>query len=368
MASTKRRRRSPPPGEELPTDALWAQLRDFERYLREERRGSAKTADTYLRDLRALREFAREKGLPLDAARLDVVALRGFLAALFRENGSATLARKISAIRAFYRFLLRRGRIKENPAASLRVPKVSKPLPKFLTVEDAFRVVEAPSKHGGAPEALTLRNQAMLELLYGAGVRVSELVGLDIEHIDMDAREARVVGKGNQERVVPVGEAALAALRAYRSVRPALRSPKTGQQDPSALFLGRFGTRLSPRQVQNVVQRYGALGALRGDLHPHALRHTCATHLLDAGADLRTIQELLGHASLSTTQRYTHVSIDRLMEVYDRAHPMAHRPKEGPGAEHRRREGSAANGDRRPAPHRGLGTRSDGEGSSRGGR
>ncbi|MBC7173754.1 MAG: tyrosine-type recombinase/integrase, partial [Polyangiaceae bacterium] len=187
-----------------------------------------------------------------------------------------------------------------------------------------FRVVEAPPEDAGRDEPLRVRDRAILEVLYGCGLRVSELSGLSLEDLSMSDRRVRVLGKGGKERDVPIGGPCAAALEEYLSYRPGLVS-KGATQDERALFLGRFGTRLTPRQVQNVVRRYGALGAARGDLHPHALRHSCATHLLDAGADLRAIQELLGHASLSTTQRYTHVSIDRLMEAYDRSHPLAHR-------------------------------------------
>jgi integrase/recombinase XerC len=283
---------------------------------------SPRTVTTYGRDLRALRDFLRDEDLPLDAKRITVVALRGHLAKLFENNGSATLARKLSAFRSFYRFLMRRGVVKENPASRLKTPKVKKPLPKFLTVEDSFRVVESPSGDRGRDERLMVRDRAILELLYGGGLRVSEVEGLTLDRVDLGSANVRVIGKGDKERMVPLGGAAARAIQAWLAVRPQMRSKKKGQ-DPNALFLGHNGTALSSRQIQNVVRRYGALGAGRGDLHPHALRHTCATHLLDAGADLRSIQELLGHASLSTTQRYTHVSVDRLMAIYDRAHPLA---------------------------------------------
>jgi integrase/recombinase XerC len=305
-------------------DALRSQIDAYRSYLADERRASANTVTTYLRDLDAFREFVLEQGLRPDARELELTALRAFLGSLHRRaNSPATLARKLSALRSFWTFLVRRGIAQKNPAAALKTPKVARGLPSFLTVEDAFRVVEAPEGDGARADALRTRDRAMLELLYGSGIRVGELVGLDLDGVDLDSRVCRVVGKGDKERVVPIGREALAALSEWLEVRGTLRSPKTKDQDPRALFLGRFGTRLSVRGVQNVVRRYGALGAGRGDLHPHALRHTCATHLLDAGADLRAIQELLGHVSLSTTQRYTHVSIDRLMEIYDRAHPLA---------------------------------------------
>jgi integrase/recombinase XerC len=301
------------------------QIAAFDAYLRVERRGSALTAEAYRRDLEQLRAFVAGKGLPLDAGRLTTAALRAFLASLYEGREAATLARKTAALRSFYRFLARKGALRDDPAALLRTPRVKRPLPRFLTVDDAFRVVEAPTGDGHGDEPLRLRDRALLELLYGAGVRVSELCGLTLARLDLAEGRARVLGKGAKERLVPIGKAARAALVEYlERGRPSLRNRRSGAQHPDAVFLGRDGTALTPRQVQNVVRRWGALGAGRGDLHPHALRHTCATHLLDAGADLRGIQELLGHASLSTTQRYTHVSIDRLMEVYDRAHPLAH--------------------------------------------
>ncbi len=304
-------------------DELAQQIAGFEAYLRTERRASPRTIEAYGRDLRELRAFAQKKTLTLDARRLGVPALRGWLASIFEGRSPQTLARKTASLRAFYRFLLKRGVVRESPAAALRTPRTKRPLPTFLTVEDAFRVMDAPAADGRGQEPLRLRDAAMLELLYGAGVRVSELAGLTLAQTDLASRTARVLGKGNKERLVPLGAQCLAALHAYLAVRPRLRHPRTQRQAPDALFLGRHGTHLTVRQVQNLVREWGTKGAGRTDLHPHALRHTCATHLLDAGADLRGIQELLGHASLSTTQRYTHVSIDQLMAVYDRAHPLA---------------------------------------------
>lgn len=306
-------------------DALRTQVDAFVQYLSGERRQATLTVATYARDLEAMHRFAKAEKLPLDAARLDREALRHYLAATAKDCGPATIARRISALRAFYRFLVKRRMCTDNPAASLRLPKVARPLPKFLSVDAAFEVVETP--HGDAhAEALTLRDRAILELLYGSGLRVSELSGLSLYALDLRERAARVMGKGGRERVVPLGGATVTALARYLQVRARLRHPRTGAQEERALFLGRHGTRLSPRQVQHLVRRYGALGAGRGDLHPHALRHSCATHLLDAGCDLRGIQELLGHAHLSTTQRYTHVSLDRMLEVHQRAHPLARQP------------------------------------------
>lgn len=303
-------------------DALAKQIDQFAVYLRDERRSSARTVTTYLRDLHAFRSFVLEEGLPADARKLDIVALRGFLSRQFAHNRSSTLARKVSALRSFFRFLVRRKIIKTNPAAGLRSPKVAKPLPRFLSVDQAFEVVEAPANDTSRAEPLRIRDRAILELLYGAGVRVGELAAMDMKSLERRQATARVMGKGGKERVIPLGEAASAALEAYLAVRSGILA-KAKAPTLDALWVSQRGRRLSVRQMQNIVRRYGALGAARGDLHPHALRHTCATHLLDAGADLRGIQELLGHASLSTTQRYTHVSVDRLMAVYDKAHPLA---------------------------------------------
>jgi len=302
------------------TEPLADQLARFERYLVSERRAAARTCETYMRDLRALATFVESTGAPKDAALLDVRNLRAFLASTPDAREPATLQRKISAMRAFYRFLLRRGGATRNPASELKSPKLRRKLPHFLSVEKSKEVMEMPSAVGTL--ATFARDQAMLELLYGSGVRVSELCGLNIDAVDLHAGNARVLGKGNKERIVPVGKKAREAIAAYLAVRGELRTQKD-QQDPRALFLSERGKRLGVRQVQNLVKRYGSLATGTAELHPHALRHSCATHLLDAGADLRSIQELLGHASLSTTQRYTHVSMDQLQAVYSKAHPLA---------------------------------------------
>jgi integrase/recombinase XerC len=311
------------------TDPLEQQIDAFAQYLADERRASPRTVETYIRDLRSFLGYVRDQGLPADARKLDIVALRGFLSSLFGSNQASTMKKKVSAVRSFFKFLVKRQVIEHNPASGLRSPKIAKSLPRFLTVDQAFRVMDAPPKEDKRAKPLKMRDQALLETLYGTGVRVSELAGMNVDHCDFTASEVRVLGKGGKERIVPLGKTAVVAIRAYLPERGGLLE-KAKQGDPDALWLSQGGRRLSVRQVQNVVRRHGTLGAGRGDLHPHAMRHTCATHLLDAGADLRSIQELLGHSSLSTTQRYTHVSVDRLMEVYDRAHPLA-RDKAGDG-------------------------------------
>ncbi len=301
------------------SDALQSAALRFIEHLQSERRSSKHTVDAYARDIHQLLEFVREKrNGPMAPRDVDVLLLRGFLGKLARTHSSASVARKMAALRTWFRFLKKRGEIDKMPAEQIAMPKITKPLPTFLDVDSAKEVVTTPS----GSRAEDLRDRAILELLYGSGLRVSELCGLDLGDLDIPV-SARVFGKGSKERVVPLGSHAVAALQKYMERRSELKHPKTGALDAKALFVSKLGKRIAIRSVQHLVHHYGALGAGRADLHPHALRHTCATHLLDGGADLRSIQKLLGHSSLSTTQRYTHVSIDHLMKVYDTAHPMA---------------------------------------------
>lgn len=299
---------------------LSQQLVAFEQYLVSERRLAKLTCETYMRDLHALAEHLARDARPLAAEQLDVRDLRRFLAE-FGPLEPATLIRKTAALRSFYRFLVRRGLVEKNPASALKTPKLRRKLPHFLAVEKAAEAVEMPTQVGTEPRHI--RDRAMLELLYGSGIRVSELVGLNVHDIDLREGSARVLGKGAKERIVPLGQKTREALAAYIAERSRLHAKKHAGQDGSALFLGIKGRRIGVRQVQHLVKAYGGLATGTGDLHPHSLRHSCATHLLDAGADLRSIQELLGHASLSTTQRYTHVSMDHLQAVYTKAHPLA---------------------------------------------
>jgi integrase/recombinase XerC len=305
-------------------DALRPAIARFVTHLAHERRSSPHTTSAYASDLEQLAVFVDGRRPGAGPGDLDVLVLRGFLGQLARTHSPASVARKIASVRSFLRYLLRRGEVAKNAAMELSLPKVRRPMPTFLNVDAAAEVMVTPEDT--TPEGL--RDRAVMETLYGAGLRVSELCGLDIGDADVssaDLGSVRVLGKGSKERVVPLGSVAVAAVKAYLERRDELKNPKTGACDPRALFLSRRGVRLGVRRVQDLVHRYGALGAGRADLHPHALRHTCATHLLDGGADLRSIQKMLGHASLSTTQRYTHVSIDHLMKVYDAAHPLARR-------------------------------------------
>jgi integrase/recombinase XerC len=306
--------------------SLRESVSDFVEFLASERRASPHTVSAYRRDLAQLEQFIDDhRGQTVPLAAIDVYLLRQWLGSLSRVVAPPSVGRKIAAIKAFFRFLRRRGLVEKDPAADLASPKVRKPLPTFLGVDAAREVVETPS----GDDPTSARDRAVLELLYGSGVRVSELVHLDQRHVDLDAGLVHVLGKGKKERIVPLGRPTVTALRKYLQLRSAL--PKPGSPlDPSALFITRRGARLGVRQVQLLVHRYGALGAGRADLHPHALRHTCATHMLEGGADLRAIQEMLGHASLATTQRYTHVSLEQLMKVYDGAHPLAKKGREMP--------------------------------------
>jgi integrase/recombinase XerC len=241
--------------------------------------------------------------------------IRGYLGWLHRRNKKSTIARKLSAVRSFFRFLCRKGFIRQNPADLIFTPKQDRTLPGYLTVDDTFRLLDAVK--GQSPAAL--RDRAIFETLYSGGLRVSELAQANVFDVDFDQRIIRVHGKGNKERLVPLGRKAIAALRAYREALQQDGGIPPGRNGP--LVLNRSGGRLSTRSIARFLDRTARACGLSVPVAPHVLRHSFATHLLDAGADLRAVQELLGHKSLSTTQRYTHVSVDRLMEAYDKAHP-----------------------------------------------
>ena len=294
------------------------QISAFCTYLETERNASPHTLAAYRRDLAQLAAFvSREKGDDASAAEVDHLLLRRHLALLGKKARKSSIGRKLAAIRSFFRFLLRRGSIAKNPAELIASPKKEQRLPFHLDIDQATTLVEAPPDNG----RYSLRDRAALELLYSSGLRVSELTGLDIGDLDLAGGMVRVMGKGGKERIVPVGSRAIQAIQAYLSHRGELAG--TGP-----LFLNTRGERINRRSVARIVDAHVLRIAAFKRISPHVLRHTFATHMLEGGADLRAIQELLGHASLSTTQKYTHVGIDRLMEVYDKAHPKAHRPKE----------------------------------------
>jgi integrase/recombinase XerC len=286
-----------------------------------QRRASRHTVAAYRRDLTQLADHLQDgKDAEPTLDDVDVLALRGWLGRLARTHKASSIARKIAAVRSLFRYLERRRLVGRNPAAELTMPKLVRPMPVFLDAETMGEVIDTPG-----PGVDGLRDRAILETLYGAGLRVSELCGLDLDRLALapPRPEARVRGKGDKDRIVPLGRHAVAALTAYLAVRPALLRETSSDDARRAVFLSTRGRRISVRSVQLLVKRHGMAAAGRADLHPHALRHSCATHLLDGGADLRAIQELLGHSSLSVTQRYTHTSIEGLMRTYDAAHPLA---------------------------------------------
>jgi integrase/recombinase XerC len=281
----------------------------FLRHLEVEKNASPHTLRSYRADLVDFEAHLAAQSLTAAAA--DVRAVRGWLAALHRRGLDPTsVARKLAAVRSFYRFLVRRGVVEHNPARELRGPRPTRKLVGFLPIDEATALVEARAVGGSARE----RDVAILELLYATGLRVSELAGLDVDAIDRDARTVRVLGKGRKERMVPYGAGAARALDAYLGRRAARSGP---------VFTTARGRRLGVRSIRAIVGRAAAAAGVTRRVTPHTLRHTFATHLLDGGADLRVIQELLGHSRLSTTQRYTHVGADQLMKVYDAAHPRS---------------------------------------------
>jgi integrase/recombinase XerC len=300
-------------------------IEGFLAYLADERRFSPRTVLAYRTDLARFTDFwEREFGEPSASrtrlSKVDTLAVRSYLAALHRAGlKNRSIARHLSTLRSFFRWACREGDLEKSPARGLLSPRVPRSLPRAMTLADTESLLAA-----SADEAIPERETALFELLYATGLRVSEAAGLDLEDVDLSSRLARVLGKGSRERIVPFGEQAEDALRAYLPVRAALRG---GAGDPGEsgepLFVNRRGGRLTTRSMARLLKRRLASAGLPQDISPHALRHTFATHLLQAGADLRSIQELLGHASLSTTQKYTHLDAARLAEVYRGAHPKA---------------------------------------------
>ena len=320
---------------------LPAEIEAFERHLSDERGVSPHTRAAYLHDVADFAaflscEFLNRPEAEVAAADADVLAVRAYLAHL-RSRGlsKVSVGRHLSALRAFFRFLARDGGAAVNPARAVATPRVGRSLPRTLTVEEAASVVEAGPD---GSEGLSARDHALLELLYATGLRVSELVALDLSDLDLASRQLRTLGKGRKERIVPFGAKAAEALRAYLTERdtggsggdePGTARRARGRHPPckvsatEAVFRNAVGGRLTDRSVRRILDRALRLAGVTRHASPHALRHSFATHLLAAGADLRTIQELLGHASLSTTQKYTHLDAERLIEVYRKSHPRA---------------------------------------------
>lgn len=289
-------------------------------HLEIERNYSRHTRSAYAGDLGQFQSFLSEGGGagPPDLESIDKSVVRAFLHHLHREGFSRrTIARRFAAVRSFFHYLCREGVVSSNPCVYLTTPKWDRHLPRFLDKSQVEALLGQPDRG----RLLGLRDVVILELLYGAGMRLSELVGLDVGAIEMMEERIRVIGKGDRERIVPLGGPALSALAAYMDVRPMLIKSER-EEDTAALLLNQHGRRLTGRGVQYILGRYGLRISQQG-LTPHMLRHTTATHLLDAGADLMAVKELLGHERLSTTQVYTHVALDRLKKTYEEAHPRA---------------------------------------------
>jgi len=282
-------------------------IEKFIRYLEIEKNYSKHTVLNYQLDLDKFKQFLGD----LDVEKIDYLILRKYLAIL-KEKGlkAKTINRHLSTLRSFFKFLIREGYLKNNPIASLSSPKQEKHLPLFLTEDEVARLIASvqPKDERG------LRDRAVLETFYSTGIRVSELVGLNVEDLDFIGGIIKVLGKGRKERIVPIGEIAILAIRAYLEAR---------KKQQEALFLNKNGKRITDRGIRNIVGKYILLASIKQGVSCHTLRHSFATHLLNRGADLRSVQELLGHVNLSTTQIYTHLTTDRLKSVYDKAHPRA---------------------------------------------
>ena len=299
---------------------------EFEGYIADARRFSERTVRAYRSDLDRFatfweRDFGEGSAAKTPMSKVDTLAVRSYLASLHRSRlASRSISRHLSTLRSFFRWACREGHVEQNPARALSSPKLPRTLPRAMTQPDTERLLEA-EEEGSFPE----RDRALFELLYATGLRVSEAAGLDLEDVDFSARLLRVVGKGNKERIAPFGEAAGDALSDYLPARRARRraAERAAADDGEPLFVNSRGGRLTTRSMARLLKRRLRAAGLPVEISPHALRHSFATHLLEAGADLRAIQELLGHASLSTTQKYTHLDAARLRDVYRKAHPKA---------------------------------------------
>ncbi|MDP2931059.1 MAG: tyrosine recombinase XerC [Chloroflexota bacterium] len=298
-------------------------FRKYRNYLEAERNASPYTVRNYSTDLMDFIHFLKSKKIS-SLEQVDKHTVRGYLAYLIEQGVvKRSIARKLSALRSFYRYLMREQIISVNPVATTSSPKLDKRLPAFLSLEQVVRLLTSPD----LSTPLGLRDRALLELLYACGMRVSELASLNLEQIDLGSGEMRVWGKGSKERVVLMGKPAIEALTAYLDQsRPKL----IGKKGNAAVFLNRYGGRLTERQVQRILVKYANIAGIDRRVYPHLLRHTFATHLLDGGADLRVVQELLGHASLTSTQIYTHVTKSQAKKVYLAAHPMAREKPDEP--------------------------------------
>jgi tyrosine recombinase XerC len=291
------------------------ELESFIAHLKHERNASPHTIASYKRDLLQLAQYLEERGVGIKG--VDNISLRGFLTVLYeRGEKKSTVGRKLAAIRSFFQYCVRKGWMEDNPAKVVSTPKQDKPVPSFLSEEEMEEFLDLPRTN----KPLDLRDVALLELLYATGIRVSELVGINLEDLKFTERLVRIRGKGKKERLVPFGSKAEESLRAYLRVRSKINK---GQIEEKPLFLNYRGKKLSSRSVERTVDKYILRSALSRKISPHSLRHSFASHLLSRGADLRVIQELLGHESLATTQKYTHLDLKHLLEVYRKSHPRS---------------------------------------------
>jgi integrase/recombinase XerC len=298
---------------------LDTELAQFEDYLRVERGLSVHTQRNYLNDMCQFSEFLQESYPERDLTTIDSLVVRSYLGALFKRNKKSSIARKLASLRTFFKFLLRKGILDDDPTALIGTPRREKHMPSFLSVDEMFALLSMPDD----TTLSGIRDRAIMETLYSSGLRVSELVGMNEENFDTTLGIVRVLGKGKKERIVPIGEKALEAVQNYLVVRKRKRAHLPPATAKLPLFENLRGGRLTARSVARIINRYIEQCGIAKNISPHAIRHTFATHMLDAGADLRAIQELLGHVSLSTTQKYTHVSTTKLMETYDKAHPKS---------------------------------------------
>jgi len=294
-------------------------IEKFDNYINVERNLSLHTRRNYISDLKQFNDFLKREYSKIKYEAIDNTIIRSYLGFLYKKNRKSSVARKLATLRTFFKFLLRAGILKKNPASLVSTPRLEKHVPSFLSIDETFILLEMPDVTALAG----LRDKAIMELLYSSGLRVSELVETNENDIDLNLGIIKVMGKGKKERIVPIGSKAIEVLNNYlQSGERKRRLPPTSPLN-LPVFLNQRGGRLTARSVARIINRYIEQCGLLKNISPHSLRHTFATHMLDAGADLRAIQELLGHVSLSTTQKYTHVSIDKLMEVYDKAHPKS---------------------------------------------
>jgi len=298
-------------------------IREFTEYLVAEKNASPHTLESYLNDLSQFEEFLKQSGHAGESTdfkleSIDRLAVRSYLGFLYDKKFSAsTMRRKLSTLSSFFRFLCREGYLSNNIVKTVPAPKMENKLPSFLSIDEMFRLIDLPRGEG----FLVVRDRAILELFYSTGVRISELVSLKTEDLDLATHMVKVLGKGGKERVLPFGRKCVEALEKYIRVRSEkLSATKTSSE---FFFLNHRGKGISTRGVRKIIGKYVTTGNFPGKVSPHSIRHSFATHLLEGGADLRSIQELLGHSSLSTTQKYTHLTIDKLVDTYDRAHPRA---------------------------------------------